>query len=271
MEDEFVALKEYLKGRGFDCRFYRDPYIQRRLNLRLSATKTRTYGDYRAFIEKNPAEYQKLVDCLAVNVTSFFRDEEPFQVFSAVILPDLLREKQKKGNSVIHVWSSACSSGQEPYSIAMTARETISAELDKGFELKITATDIDIQALKQAEEGAYKEKAMEGLSEKLRRRYFKIKGDVYHVRDVIRDMVTFRTRDLIQDSPVGGVDVIFCRNMLIYIHLNHQKTIFEKFYEALNPGGYLVLGKTEIIPDGLQSKFITVDQPQRVYKKEACV
>jgi len=267
-DQDYVELKGYLKVRGFDVSYYRDPFIQRRLNLRLSRNKVQSYGEYLALLKKTPDEYQKLVDCLAVNVTSFFRDGMPFRLLGTEVLPQIMADKKRKGSSRIHVWSAACSTGEEPYSIAMTVMEFLESELKQGLRVSITATDIDQEALAHAQRGEYALSALKDVETGGVRRYFEEKKGKLKVSDEIRLMVNFKTKDLIKDDPVLNTDLIFCRNMLIYIPMVNQEIIFRKFASSLNSGGFLILGNTESLPDFLDDTFKTVNSSQRIYRKD---
>lgn len=263
----YDELKIYLGENGFNCSYYRDPYIQRRINLRLSKAKTRDYSAYLSFLKKTPAEFQHLVDCLAVNVTSFFRDHTPFQKLGDQVLPEIISEKAKTGGKTIQIWSAACSTGEEPYSIAMVIKETMAAKLADNFRVRILATDIDQQALEFAGKGLYPEGSVEVMDDKLLRRYFKPRDHAYAVRESLRELVEFKKLDLIADDPIGTYDLIFCRNMLIYINMEYQADIFKKFHGALNPGGFLILGGTELIPQECAGLFRAFDSPARIYRK----
>lgn len=266
---EFDILKKYIKVKGLDCNYYRDPYIRRRIKLRVSRTNSGSFTGYLAYLKQHDSEYQELVDCLAVNVTSFFRDVEPYNVLSKRVLPGLADRSMDGGSKRISIWSSACSTGEEPYSVAITVLESIHAKLSRGLKCFIYASDIDKQALDAAIAGEYKELSMSEVDEKIRRRYFVQNGKTSIIKKTVRDMVSFRKLDLISERPIFGMDIIFCRNMLIYINMESQKMIFEKFYEALNPGGYLFLGKTEVLPLGFNNLYKAVDSAERVYQKGA--
>lgn len=267
-ENDFQELRSYIRQKGLDCDFYRDSYIERRIQIRIRKNRKNSYGDYLAFLKKNPDEFQELIDCLAVNITSFFRDVVPYQILSETIFPLLASKMVEEQRRAIYVWSAACSTGEEPYSIAITARESISVRLNAGLGCRITASDIDEQALKTAVIGEYNEKSVENLDEKILRRYFSEKGEKYAVKDSVKNMITFKKINLIKDPPLTAMDLIFCRNMLIYIQMASQETIFEKFYRSLNPGGYLVIGKTEILPPVFQNKFSAVNLGEKIYRKE---
>jgi chemotaxis protein methyltransferase CheR len=264
----YFDLKEVIRRKGLDTHFYRDPYIQRRIDIRVKKNNLSSYGDYLVYLEKNPSEFQELVDCLAVNVTSFFRDGTPYHILRETLFPNLVSKSAAEGKRSISVWSSACSTGEEPYSIAISACESIFTKMKDGLKVQIIGSDIDDHALAAAKLGEYSRKEAEVIDDKILKRYFSSEGDRFVVKEILKEMVRFRKLNLISDPPLLNMDLVFCRNMLIYIQMDLQEQIFEKFYRALNPGGYLVIGKTEVLPVSFNKKFSTINLSERIYQKE---
>ncbi|HRY29369.1 MAG TPA: protein-glutamate O-methyltransferase CheR [Elusimicrobiota bacterium] len=264
----FNDIKAYLKGRGLHCDYYRDAYLERRLVVRLKKCGKTSFADYLSHLRSDPAECQKLTDCLLVNVSSFFRDGTPFENLQRNIFPRLSRRAAQEGRRALRVWSAACATGEEPYSIAMSAHEAIPDFFARGDKLKIVASDIDEESLKSARRGEYPAKTMQGVEDRLLRKYFSRKGASYAVMDFIRESVHFVKNDLIGDMPPWqGLDLILCRNMLIYIHLRMQEHILGKLWGALGAGGVLILGKSEVLPGSLAEKFEEVSPQDGIYFK----
>ena len=252
---------------GFNSSYYRDSYVNRRIEIRMKKSARKTPCEYLNFLKDSREELQELVDCLGVNVTSFFRDKKPFDVMKKLVFPVIAEYAAKNGGNPVKIWSAACATGEEPYSIAISAVESVGLEIKSGLKVQITATDIDEKALLAAAKGEYTFKNMGGMDEKLIKRYFKHIGDKYVVNEKIKNMVAFSKLDIISGIQQDHFDLISCRNMLIYINMGLQKELFEKFHSALNPDGFLIIGKTEVLPFGMHRNFKTIDAGERIYQK----
>ncbi|MDH5483900.1 MAG: protein-glutamate O-methyltransferase CheR [Gammaproteobacteria bacterium] len=185
----------------------------------------------------------KVVEAMTTNETLWFRDTYPFEVLSKVIFEEYKKERK----SALRIWSAACSSGQEPYSISMIADEY--AMHNPGFQLEVVATDISQSILNDAKEAKYDALALaRGLSEERKRRYFSAIGNEWQVNAKIRSRVSFRENNLLQNyAPLGKFDVIFCRNVLIYFSAESKSDILNRMAKSLNPRGFLILGASESI------------------------
>lgn len=266
----FEALLEYLKeSRGFDFTGYKRSTLKRRVTRRMQSHDIDNFGDYLDYIEVNPEEFEPLFNTILINVTKFFRDADAWDYLQEQILPKLLQEKDKQDQ--IRVWSAGCSSGEEAYSIAILLAEIL------GFEqfrqrVKIYATDVDEEALHQARSAKYESKALEDLSQEQRQRYFEQVGNHYVFRSDLRRMVIFGRNDLVQNAPISRLDLLICRNTLMYFNAETQKQILARFHFALNENGALFLGKAEMLltnsnlfrPLSLQHRIFTkVSKPKR--------
>lgn len=188
---------------------------------------------------------EKVIEAMTTNETLWFRDGFPFDIVKDALLPELA---EKRGRGVRpRVWSAACSSGQEPYSISMLAAEFLTQYPGRIGDLDIVATDISPAILEQAKQGIYDALTLgRGLSEERKRKYFNLHGANWQIRDDIRNRVTFRQQNLLQPySLLGKFDIIFCRNVLIYFSSESKRDILSRMARALNPGGYLFLGSSE--------------------------
>lgn len=207
---------------------------------------------------------RKMIDGITTNETLFFRDTSPFELLQYKILPDLVDKKMDKANNVngsaINIWSAACSTGQEVFSIAIVLREVFK-NFDK-FNIKLLGTDISDEAIAQASYGQYSLFEVErGLSKDKLVKYFNPNGNTWRIKDEIRAMASFKKINLMLPFPgLGRFDIIFCRNVAIYFNLEDRKNVFKKLSELLEPNGYLIIGSTEslagICPDFEPKRYL---------------
>lgn len=251
---------------GIDLAYYRQNFLFRHLRSRLQDTGCAGSAEYIARMKADPEEFKKFLDTLSINVTHFFRDAEVFKTFGRVVIPELIRRKDTGERNCIRIWSAACASGQESYSLAILFREAMGPA---ATSFRITGTDVDQEALDRAVKGVYDERDFRETDKKLLDKYFTLdyNSKQYRVHDDIRQYVRFEKNNLITDEPLRHVDVIFCRNVLIYFNRAQQDVIFSKFYAALNNTGYLVVAKVETIWE--KDKFDPVDLNAKIYRKIA--
>lgn len=266
-DQAFHALrKRVFTERGLDLGQYREKCLKRRIDVRLRATGARTYFEYMAVLKKDPSEYDRLFDVLTINVTNFFRDRSAYRVIKETVIPELVSSKKKQGKKIIRVWSAGCASGEEPYSIAMLFDEILGKRIED-YLISVYATDIDEKVIEKAKRGEYAAGTVSGVDEKTLRRYFN-HNLKFRLKEEIRQMVKFKRYDLISDSPPAHLDIILCRNVLIYFSRDLQMRLFDKFCEALNRGGYLILGKTESLAGESAGLFQPVNIRERIYRKK---
>jgi two-component system, chemotaxis family, CheB/CheR fusion protein len=262
----FEALLEFLRdGRGFDYTSYRRPSLMRRFEKRMQAVETSSYEEYKDYLEIHPEEYAELFNTILINVTGFFRDREAWDLLADEVLPAVLAANGD--GRPIRIWSAGCASGEEPYSVAMLLCEALGED---GFRqrAKIYATDVDDRALAQAREALFTPKQLETVPTELRERYFPEVNHGYQFRTDVRRAVIFGRNDLLQDPPISRVDLLICRNTLMYFAPPAQERILANFYFALQPGGFLMVGKAE----ALQSRthlFEPYDLKRRVFSKDS--
>ena len=249
---------------GNDLSAYKPSTIQRRIARRMNIHSIKNPDNYVKFLEENPIELDKLFKELLINVTHFFRDAEAFEALSTVALPKLLAGKPD--NYKLRIWIAGCSSGEEPYSIAILLKEYM-AQIGKIHRFQIFASDLDVSAINRAREGIYPCGIAADVSPERLQRFFRLKNSQYRISKEIRDTVIFATHNLIQDPPFTRVDLISCRNLLIYLNAELQKEIFPQFHYALNPGGILFLGSSESI--GLfDDLFSAIDKKWKIYQRK---
>lgn len=266
-ERDFLLLKDKIyKATYLDCHQYKDNYLKRRINVRMHVWGTKTYAEYLRILNSYPGEYKELMEDITINVTQFFRDTQVFKLMEEEILPLLIYDKVKTNRRVIRFWSAGCASGEEPYSIAILMDDLMGDEYDN-FSISIQGTDIDETCLTSARKGIYLPRQLENVGPKYLSHYFQFDGEMYHISDRIKDMVRFKKHDLFSDKKSAHFDLITCRNVLIYFTKEMQQKLFLQFFNQLNEGGYLIIGKTETIIGKLSKNFHPINLRERIYQK----
>jgi len=262
----FEALLQYLKtNRGFDFTGYKRSSLLRRVMKRMSALPNmQTFTDYQDYLEVHPEEFAPLFNTILINVTAFFRDAPAWDYIAQDIIPRIIAAKKAK--DPVRVCCIGCASGEEAYSIAMLLCEALG---DKAFRdhVKIYATDVDDSALTQARHAVYGPRAVDPIPEPLRNKYFEQSpGRQFTVKNELRRSVIFGRHDLIQDAPISRLDLLICRNTLMYFNSETQSRILARFHFAVNENGFLFLGKSEMLLTHT-ALFTTIDLKSRVFGK----
>ncbi|MDX1522747.1 MAG: chemotaxis protein CheB, partial [Anaerolineae bacterium] len=239
----FAVLKQQT---GADFTDYKPNTIIRRIERRMSVTQIEDLTDYVNYLQISDGECQTLYKEFLIGVTRFFRDPEAFDILYQRVLPMLFADKPK--GTQLRIWVTGCSTGEEAYSLAMIFWEYME-QTNRYLDVKIFATDLDKQALEYASTGAYPESIAADLSPDRLRNFFVKKGDVYEISRQIRTMVVFAHQNILIDPPFSKIDLISCRNLLIYLQPVLQKKVLATFQFALNTGGYLFLGNSETVGD----------------------
>ena len=247
---------------GINFSGYRPNTINRRLERRLSVSSASSLENYAGLLDHRPDEVDKLFEEFLIGVTEFFRDEDAFDALGAEALVPLL--EGRTDDRPLRVWVPACSTGQEAYSLAMLILESCSG--DEPPPVSIFATDVDGKAIERAIDPVYSEEEIEGVSDEWRQRYFEHSPSGWHPGEIIRGMVTFARHDLLEDPPFTNLDLVSCRNLLIYLRPERQCRVLTLFHYALRPDGYLFLGNSETIQP-LHREFDTVNARQRLFRK----
>jgi two-component system CheB/CheR fusion protein len=250
-------------ARGFDFTGYKRTSLVRRIRKRMGDVGSATYADYRDRLEADTEEFPSLFNAILINVTRFLRDTESWTYLQREVLPELIAAREPARE--IRVWSAGCSSGQEPYSLAILFAEALGVEQCVA-RVKIYGTDLDEEALREARTGLYPAKALAPLSAELRDKYFEANGGQYAFRADLRRRVIFGRHDIARDAPISRLDLLVCRNTLMYFNVEAQSQIMERFHFALREGGYLFLGKAEmLLSDG--ESFEVDSLRQRIFRR----
>ena len=261
---EFDALLEYLKqNRGFDFTGYKRASLTRRIHKRMQEVGVKTYAEFARLLEQNPAEFDQLCTTVLINVTAFFRDGVPWDELASTIVPRIL--ENKRPDEPLRVWSAGCASGEEAYTLAIILADALGADAFRS-RVKIYATDVDEHALTMARHATYDSKQVEGVPPDLLEKYFERQDGRYIFRKDLRRIVIFGRNDLVQDAPISRVDLLVCRNTLMYFNAATQAQILGRFHFALTDGGYLFLGRAETLLAHSES-FAPVDLKRRIFTK----
>ena len=250
---------------GHDFSQYKPSTIVRRIERRMAVHQIERLDEYVRYLQQTPAEVEALFRDLLIGVTSFFRDPEAFEALQEQVIPQLFAGKP--AGALIRVWVPGCSTGEEAYSLAILLQERME-ELKQSFKVQVFATDIDRQAIDQARAGIYPASIAADISPERLARFFSQEpdGSAYRIHKSIRDMLIFSEQDVIKDPPFSKLDLISCRNLLIYMGGGLQKKLFPLFHYALNPGGMLFLGTSETVGEFVDL-FATLDRKSKLYQR----
>jgi len=244
-DEKFEGLLQYLQqSRGFDFTGYKRPSLMRRVIKRMQMVAIESFSDYIDYLEVHPEEFTQLFNTILINVTSFFRDPLAWEFLAKEIVPKILQPK--KDDDSVRVWCAGCASGEEAYTTAIVLAEAQGIEAFKKYT-KVYATDVDEEALTTARQASYPIKAMEPVPRDFREKYFEQVADRYVFRADLRRSVIFGRNDLIQDAPISRLDLLLCRNALMYFNTEAQSRILSRFHYALNESGFLFMGRAEML------------------------
>lgn len=224
--------------------------LESRLRERLRLTELDNVAEYYNLIKSDDSELKVLLDSVTTNLTRFFRNTAHFQTLENYVLPEVAGHKKKTGSGTFRVWCAGCSTGEEPYSIAIVSKEILPSHI----KVEIIASDLSLKSLMVCKEGFYPDTRISGVPEKYLKRYFEKKGDGYRVVDEIRKIVRFDYHNLKHESGQTGLDLVFCRNVIIYFDEAAQKSVVEKFWRAMNDHSYLFIGHSESL-FGMNTNF----------------
>jgi len=263
-ESGYKRILTLLRNRsGVDFSFYKSSTIRRRITRRLVLNKQNAFADYATFLSGNTKEIDELYSDVLIGVTSFFRNPEVFEVLQNKVFPELLK---RGGDEALRCWVLGCSTGQEAYSIAIAFAEASEKE-PRMRRLQIFATDLNEVALEKARQGLYAKSIVEDVTPERLRRYFVEEDGGYRISKALRDTVVFARQNLIADPPFSRMDLVSCRNLLIYLEPSLQKKALPTFHYALRPEGFLLLGASESI-SGFSDLFEPLDKKQKIYTKK---
>jgi chemotaxis methyl-accepting protein methylase len=263
--ENFEQLKSIIIKLGiFECNRYSDSFIQRRIEVRLRSTGLFNYVNYIKLLNQSNDERAKLGNEFTIHVTNFFRDTSMWSLLKEKIIP-LIVSSKKNGES-IQVWSAGCSSGEEPLSIAISFVEALGANLDK-YNLSILATDLDKDTVTKAQAAAYELEQFKEMPPEYIDRYFNKIDSKYVAKPTILKYIKYRVLDVFGEKS-KNLDIIFCRNTVIYFSIDAKSKLYLDFYTSLKNNSFFIMGKTEVLQGPARDLFQIYDNHERVYVKE---
>jgi two-component system, chemotaxis family, CheB/CheR fusion protein len=260
LEELLVYIRD---ARGFDFTGYKRSSLARRIRKRMHEAGVADYLDYRDRLESSAEEFGLLFNTILINVTGFFRDPETWTYLQREVMPDLIADAERYSD--IRVWSAGCASGEEAYSLAIAFAEALGIE-EAGKRVKIYGTDVDEDALRDARTGVYAAKALEPIAPELRDQYFEQHNGQFAFRPDLRRRVIFGRHDITRDAPISRLDLLVCRNTLMYFNVESQAQVIDRFHFALREGGDLFLGKAEMLLSDSE-RFEVVSMRQRIFRR----
>ncbi|MCH5264987.1 MAG: protein-glutamate O-methyltransferase CheR [Lachnospiraceae bacterium] len=259
MSDNYEDFqKEYLRLSGIDLTSYKENQMKRRIESFMEKYETSGYDNFLKLLKSDSEVYDKFITYLTINVSEFYRNPAQWQILEKEILPELMQKFGKR----IKIWSAACSTGDEPYSLAMVLSDFMPLN-----QIQIIATDLDNEVLAKAKKGYYSEKSIQGLPKKYQDRFIeRDKTGIVKVSDELRSCITFKQHDLLKDPYPQDIHIIVCRNVTIYFTEEAKQRVYTNFASALPVGGYLFVGSTEQIIGASKYGFQSVKS--FFYKKQ---
>jgi chemotaxis protein methyltransferase CheR len=224
--------------------------LESRLRERLRVARLETVGEYFAHVKQTQEELKVLLDAVTTNLTRFFRNTAHWDTFRHYVVPHLVERKRSSGDRVLRVWSAGCSTGEEPYTIAMELSEL----LPPGFTAEVLASDLSLKSVLTGQQGFYPDSRVTGVPEPYLEKYFERRENGYQVREAVRRVVRFDYHNLKHDSGRRNLDVVFCRNVLIYFDEAAQKAVVNRFWDAMAPHSFLFIGHSESL-FGMETRF----------------
>ncbi|MRG86403.1 CheR family methyltransferase [Salinibacillus xinjiangensis] len=244
---EFIDLVH--KRTGINLSLYKEKQMKRRLTSLKVKRECQTFVEYYQLLLRNQEYWNEFLDRITINVSEFYRNRNRWDVLEQTIIPALLARKKK-----LKIWSAACSTGEEPYTIAM-----VLSQLTSLHQVEILATDLDEKALEFAKKGIYPSKSLKEIPDSVREQFFTKKDDQYYIDSKLKSVVTFKRHNLLKDRYERGFDLIVCRNVLIYFTDEAKTTIYQNFSQSLREGGVLFVGSTEQIFNPKLYQFQTIE------------
>ncbi len=264
LNHEFEALLNYLRlEHGFDFIGYNRSHLVRRVTLRMQQVGVESISDYSDYLKAHPQEFTQLFNTIEINFTDFFRDASAWDHIATQIVPRLVAGKPE--SEPLRVWSAGCATGEEAYTLAIVLAQSLGVEqyLER---VKIYATDVDSDALKQARTGSYHSRQVVDIPTHLLEQYFERDREHYVFRSDLRRATIFSRHNLITDAPMSKIDLLVCRNVLIYFNIEAQTRVLARFHFSLKDSGFLFLGQAEMVPTHTNF-FTSVDVKHHIFTK----
>ncbi len=263
-DPELENLLQYIKSnRSFDFIGYKRASLSRRIRKRMQTVAVDNFSEYLDYLEVHPDEFVELFNTILINVTSFFREPKAWEYIANEIIPQIIHKREL--DKPIRIWSAGCASGEETYTIAILLAEALGMEKYSQW-VKVFATDVDMEALSHARHASYTSKEIQNIPSELVEKYFERINSHFSIQKELRRGVIFGRHDLVQDAPISRIDLLVCRNTLMYFNSETQSKILDRFHFALNSSSFLFLGKAEML-FSRNHLFSALDLRQRVFTK----
>jgi chemotaxis protein methyltransferase CheR len=260
-DDEFNQFRDLIYTEcGVSISIDKRLFLESRLKRRMDELGIKSGQEYYSVVTGVKSKFHELptlLDALMICETSFFRNQPQFDLFKQVVLPEIIARKEKMGSRMLRIWSAGCSTGQEPYTAAITLLEAVPDP--DNWTLRVFASDLSFTALERAQNGIYRLDQMKGVTPHLLAKYFHLVNDTYVVKEAVKKRVMFDYHNLKNDNGLRNLDVIFCRNVMIYFDRDEQRRLVNRFANCLLPGGYLFIGHAESL-QGLSERFSMMHQ-----------
>ncbi len=265
-EDNLQLLLEKMHTvKGWDFRQYRKSSLKRCIERRIAYSRL-SCKDYMELLDSEPLEFNNLFNNITIKVSEFFRDPEVFRRIEEEVIPEVLQRLKANGDSSLRIWSCGCARGDEAYSIAILLSQRL-GKTKENYKVEMFATDIDGAAVDIARTGTFHELSLKNVDQNLRSQYFQRSGYSFNVIPFIRNLLTFGVHDIVSNIHLSHMDIILCRNLLIYFEKDLQEKVFEKLYYSLKRSGFVILGRSETIPYIYKDKFREVFKKEKIYQK----
>ncbi len=263
IEEDLKTVISLIKAHtGHDFFTYKESTMYRRISKKANSHRIDNLPKYIRYLQRNPEEIDELFQEILINVTCFFRDPEAFDIIESKALPKLIADKNE--GDTLRIWVPGCSNGEEAYSLAIILQELMESR-GKYLKVKIFGTDIDKTTIENARKRLYPDNIRENVNPERLKKFFIKKEGKYQMKNEIRKMIVFAVHDVLKDPPFAKLDMISCRNLLIYLKSDAQKILLSTFNYALNKEGILFLGPSESIGESLKS-FQVVDKKWKIFK-----
>ncbi|MDH3365904.1 MAG: protein-glutamate O-methyltransferase CheR [Thermoplasmata archaeon] len=269
-DDEAYDLirRHLLRSRGFDVSGYSPSFFSRVVRKRIGRTNCRSSIEYVGYLRRNEKEVNELISSLSINVTDFFRDPGAFEELSSRVIRPLVLLKTELGWSTLRIWSAGCATGQETYSLAMCVLEELRKEgLSTNLVVRIIGTDLSKTALDFASTGVYSQEGVKGIPRRLLSEYFEKRESGFEASQPLKRLIRFTSGNLLDQPTRSFFDLIVCRNVVIYFSRPMHDRVIDNFYQALRPGGFLMLGRTETLMGPRRRLFVGIDHENRIFRK----
>ncbi|MFP4112052.1 MAG: CheR family methyltransferase [Candidatus Woesearchaeota archaeon] len=264
--EKFEMLKKKIgEVLGFDCSQYSNSFLTRRIETRLRAVNIDSYSEYSRLLSESADEQKRLDKELTIHVTNFFRDQSMWNFFMSDIIPELIRRKKARNEKNIRIWSAGSSTGEEAYSIAICLKEVLGDDLG-GFNVSITGTDYDQKTVDKAKIAKYETLQFREMPPAYLKKYFQSEESTYSPVLSLKTLVRFERGDILSNSKPKNIDIIFCRNTVIYFDSETKNNLYLDFHNVLNKDGFLIIGKTETIMGSARTLYKAYNTTERIFE-----